>query len=145
MLWDTKTRHWEEDEVTLYHLFVNAFPPGNSLPSRNSSDAPPPVEICEILSATPAAATAETESPPPTIEVAPAFSATARATLKVPLANGGISKTPIGPFQMMVAAREISSEKSSTDSGPISKPIRFSGMFFTVCVFAPASILSATT
>ena len=33
--------------------------PGNSLPSRNSNDAPPPVEICEIRSATPARSTAD--------------------------------------------------------------------------------------
>src|SRR5204863_1694140 len=109
-------------------LFVNASTPGNCFPSRNSSDAPPPVEMWEILSATPAAFTAETESPPPTIEVAPAFSATACATLNVPLAKGDISKTPMGPFQTIVAARETSSENSSMDSGPISRPIRLSGM-----------------
>src|SRR5579862_8570064 len=78
----------------LYRLSVSALTPGNSLPSRNSRDAPPPVEICEILSATPAAVTAETESPPPTIDVAPALSATARASLNVPLAKAGISNTP---------------------------------------------------
>src|SRR5437016_4921535 len=40
------------------YLSVNAATPGNSIPARNSSDAPPPVEICEILSATPADFTA---------------------------------------------------------------------------------------
>src|SRR5437879_2882743 len=54
-------------------LSVRATTPGNCFPSRNSSDAPPPVEMCEILSATPAAFTAATESPPPTIDVAPAL------------------------------------------------------------------------
>ena len=40
--------------------------PGRSLPSSSSSEAPPPVEIHEIRSATPASCTARTESPPPT-------------------------------------------------------------------------------
>src|ERR1700674_5357158 len=80
-----------------YFLSVSASTPGSFLPSRNSSDAPPPVEMWVILSATPAALTAATESPPPTIVVAPAFSATASAILKVPLANGGKLKTPMGP------------------------------------------------
>src|SRR5579859_2119727 len=84
------------------HLSVSASTPGSFLPSRNSSDAPPPVEICVILSATLAACTAATESPPPTIEIAPAFSATACAILKVPRENPGTSNTPIGPFHTMV-------------------------------------------
>src|SRR3954465_11577306 len=113
-------------------LFVNASTPGNCFPSRNSSDAPPPVEMWEMLSATPAAFTAETESPPPTMDVAPALSATACAILNVPLANGDISKPPIGPFHTIVAARETSSEKGSMDSGPMSNPIRPSGILFTV-------------
>src|SRR5216684_8911879 len=53
------------------HLLVRASTPGSLRPPRNSSDAPPPVEMWEILSATPAAWIAATESPPPTIEVAP--------------------------------------------------------------------------
>src|SRR5215468_12318838 len=67
-----------------YFLSVRASTPGKVLPSRNSKDAPPPVEMCVILSATPAARTADTESPPPTIDSAPGLSATARATLNVP-------------------------------------------------------------
>src|SRR3954454_24777975 len=77
-----------------YFLSVSASTPGSFLPSRNSSEAPPPVEICVILSATPAAFTADTESPPPTIDVAPTFSATACAILNVPLAKGDTSNTP---------------------------------------------------
>ncbi len=46
--------------------------PGSSLPSKNSSDAPPPVEMWVILSASPCCSTAATESPPPTTTVAPA-------------------------------------------------------------------------
>src|SRR5207248_10389001 len=107
---------------------VSASTPGNFLPSKNSREAPPPVEICVILSATPAACTAETESPPPTIDVAPALSATAWAILNVPFANGATSNTPIGPFQTTGRAREISSEKASIVVGPISRPIISGGI-----------------
>src|SRR5262249_51377703 len=37
-----------------HDLFVKASTPGSDLPARNSSEAPPPVEMCVILSATPA-------------------------------------------------------------------------------------------
>src|SRR6202051_282408 len=80
---------------------VNAATPGSSIPARNSSEAPPPVEMCEILSATPADFTAFSESPPPTTETAPDC-ATAFPTATVPLSKGGFSKTPIGPFQITV-------------------------------------------
>src|SRR5712692_9115948 len=54
-----------------HYLLVSASTPGSLRPARNSREAPPPVEMCETLSATPAWCTAATESPPPTIEVAP--------------------------------------------------------------------------
>ena len=41
--------------------------PGSSFPSRNSREAPPPVEIWVILSARPRRCTAATLSPPPTM------------------------------------------------------------------------------
>src|SRR6185369_10569751 len=68
------------------YFSVSAATPGNSSPAKNSSVAPPPVEMWVILPATPARVTAETESPPPTIEVAPRSeaSATALATPIVP-------------------------------------------------------------
>src|SRR6184192_4053549 len=68
------------------YLSFNAATPGSSSPARNSSVAPPPVEICVMRSATPAFVTAATESPPPTITVAPrsAASATALAMPIVP-------------------------------------------------------------
>src|SRR6267142_84072 len=53
------------------HLLVSASTPGSLRPPRNSREAPPPVEMCEILPATPDWWTAATASPPPTIEVAP--------------------------------------------------------------------------
>src|SRR5207237_9407678 len=91
-----------------YFLSVSASTPGSFLPSRNSSEAPPPVEMCEIFSATPAACTAATESPPPTMETAPRLLATARAIATVPSAKGSISNTPIGPFQTIVLPAAIS-------------------------------------
>src|SRR5450432_3077357 len=97
------------------YLLVKASTPGSFLPSRNSSDAPPPVERCEILSAMPAAFTAATLSPPPTIDVAAPLSATASAIFFVPLANASISNTPIGPFQIIVRAVLISAVNNSTD------------------------------
>jgi len=41
-------------EKNVNHLSVRASTPGSLRPARNSRDAPPPVEIWEILSATPA-------------------------------------------------------------------------------------------
>ena len=41
--------------------------PGNTLPSRNSNEAPPPVDTCVISSLYPAFSTANALSPPPTI------------------------------------------------------------------------------
>jgi len=60
------------------YLSERAATPGSILPSRNSSDAPPPVDTCETLSATPAFFTAEAESPPPITVVAPFSVASAR-------------------------------------------------------------------
>src|SRR5208283_1910138 len=105
------------------YLLLRASTPGSFLPSRNSSDAPPPVEMCVILSATPAAFTAATLSPPPTMETAAPFSATASAIFFVPLANASISNTPMGPFHTIVRAIAISLANSSTDFGPMSSAI----------------------
>src|SRR5579872_1123264 len=85
---------------------LSAATPGSSIPDKNSSEAPPPVEICEILSATPADLMAFSESPPPTTDTAP-DPATALASATVPLSKGGFSNTPIGPFQIMVLAFAI--------------------------------------
>src|SRR5207247_10923363 len=52
----------------LIYLFVSTSTPGSFCPDKNSSDAPPPVEMCVILDSTPAWATAAAESPPPTME-----------------------------------------------------------------------------
>src|SRR5262249_57831487 len=72
------------------HLSVRAATPGSVSPARNSSDAPPPVEIWVMRSATFAFFTAAIESPPPMI-VVPFTAATARATAFVPAANASTS------------------------------------------------------
>src|SRR5437764_263763 len=84
-------------------LSVSAATPGSVRPPRNSSDAPPPVEMCVMRSARPAFFTAAMESPPPII-VVPFTDATAAATALVPVANASISNTPIGPFHTIVFA-----------------------------------------
>ena len=53
------------------------------MPARNSREAPPPVETCEISDVTPAFASAATESPPPTTVVAPAAVALYRVLTRI--------------------------------------------------------------
>src|SRR5687767_9409868 len=65
-------RHWAQASSS-------AATPGSSLPSRNSSDAPPPVDTCVMRSSSPAWATAAAESPPPTTVTAPFAVAAAMA------------------------------------------------------------------
>ena len=105
--------------------------PGSSRPSRNSSDAPPPVEMWVIWSARPCWVTAATESPPPTTTVAPASarSASIRATAFVPCANDGISKTPSGPFQNTVCASDSASTIRSWLALPRSTMCHDAGIF----------------
>src|ERR1019366_2770168 len=126
------------------HLFVSAATPGNSMPDKNASDAPPPVETWLILSATPALLMAFSESPPPTTEIAP-DSATAFASATVPLSKGGFSNTPIGPFQMIVFAPLMIPSYSAIVFSPISRPIMPSGIFVTVSCAAPSFSSAATT
>src|SRR5919204_368556 len=66
-----------------------------------------------MRSATPARRTALMVSPPPMTENACAL-VTARATPSVPSANGGFSKTPMGPFHTTVRAVRITSAKHAT-------------------------------
>ena len=53
---------------------TSAATPGNTLPTRSSRLAPPPVEMCAILGASSDLFTADTESPPPMMVMAPFFS-----------------------------------------------------------------------
>src|SRR5699024_3575553 len=97
--------------------------PGNSLPSKNSSDAPPPVETCVKSSSKPSCSAAVAESPPPMIVIASSSFASDSHTLIVPCAKLDISKTPIGPFHTTVFASLSTSSKTSTVFGPISNAI----------------------
>src|SRR5204862_7371234 len=103
------------------HASSRAATPGRGFPSRNSSDAPPPVDTWVSLLSNPA--TAATESPPPTTVVAPRFpaSTSASAMARVPSSNGGVSNTPIGPFQKIVLARSSRARKSCCVVGSMSK------------------------
>src|SRR5699024_11198276 len=81
--------------LSLKYLYLSlaAATPGSSLPSRNSREAPPPVEMWLILSPNPSWLTAAAESPPPIMVVA-SVSARALATAIVPFARTGFSNTP---------------------------------------------------
>src|SRR5262249_26590661 len=68
---DDRFSHGQGSGIGDPYLAVSAATPGNTWPERNSSEAPPPVEMCVIRSSRPACATAATESPPPTTDVAP--------------------------------------------------------------------------
>ena len=65
--------------------------------------------------------------------------ATASATALVPAAKGGHSKTPIGPFQKIVRAREMLWAKRSRVSGPMSSPSQPSGSASKGTIFVSAS------
>ena len=54
--------------------------------------------------------------------------ATASATAFVPASNGGISKTPIGPFHTTVPAPRMISTYRLAVSGPMSSPSKPSGI-----------------
>ena len=89
--------------IILRRTSSRAATPGNTLPSKYSKEAPPPVEMWLIFSAKPSFSIAATESPPPTILTARLL-ATAFATASVPLQKASISNTPIGPFQTIILA-----------------------------------------
>src|SRR5205823_13020123 len=101
------------------HMSASAATPGSVRPPRNSREAPPPVEMCVMRSATPAFLTAAIESPPPMI-VVPRTAATAWAMAFVPTANAGISNTPIGPFQTTVFASASAPSYRVIVDGPMS-------------------------
>mmetsp|Transcript_25565 Transcript_25565/g.31481 ORF Transcript_25565/g.31481 Transcript_25565/m.31481 type:complete len:278 (-) Transcript_25565:387-1220(-) len=111
-------------------MSARAATPGSTLPSRSSSEAPPPVEMWLISPARPDCSQAATESPPPMMVTAPSLVISARISTipKVPLANFSNSKTPIGPFMITVLQSERASFCSLVVSGPLSSPIHPSGM-----------------
>src|SRR5919198_750455 len=120
--------------------------PGSSRPSRNSSEAPPPVDRWSTASTRSNLRSAARLSPPPTT-VYPPHPATARATPLVPAEKGSSSKTPIGPFHRAVLASAMVRANSSTVRGPMSRPLRSRGMASagTVCPFTSSEGSGATT
>ena len=109
----------------------------------SSRDAPPPVEMCLIFSATPSPATwtAAALSPPP-MTVKAGESAMVLAIANVPAEKGVFSKKPIGPFQKMVFAAAKCFENSAIDFGPISRAIVPAGTASTLTV-CPAGAFGA--
>ena len=67
-------------------------------------------------------------------------SAIAFATAFVPASNGGVSNTPIGPFQTIVLAARIARGYDCAVSGPMSSIASVAGIAsrFTACAFAPS-------
>src|SRR5699024_1921760 len=120
--------------------------PGRVLPSRNSREAPPPVEMwLKPSSSKSRVRTAAAESPPPTMVTAPpeVASTYAWATALSPPANASSSNTPIGPFQTTVLAPVIAVRNCSPDFGPMSRPIWSPGMSSAATTVAGESALNS--
>mmetsp|Transcript_62773 Transcript_62773/g.173652 ORF Transcript_62773/g.173652 Transcript_62773/m.173652 type:complete len:261 (-) Transcript_62773:564-1346(-) len=134
----------------MIYLSFKAATPGRTFPSRSSSEAPPPVEMWLMSPARPDNSVAATESPPPMMVMAP-FSLVKSAKMltrsKVPAENFSNSKTPMGPFMMMVLHEERASFCSAVVLGPLSRPIQPSGISLaeTTLVLASAEKASAMT
>mmetsp|Transcript_50715 Transcript_50715/g.134101 ORF Transcript_50715/g.134101 Transcript_50715/m.134101 type:complete len:231 (-) Transcript_50715:814-1506(-) len=99
--------------------------PGRTLPSRSSSDAPPPVETCVTLSSVSYFLQQVAVSPPPMTVTTPALVTSTMVSIidLVPDSKEAISKTPIGPFQMIVLEALMAAAFSSIVLGPQSRPI----------------------
>ena len=76
-------------------MSLAATTPGKSFPSRNSSEAPPPVEMCVILSPKPRLFTAAAESPPPMIVVASVSAKALADTDATTIIGGGDSAAAV--------------------------------------------------
>src|SRR6185437_10838748 len=125
-----------------YFFSLSAATPGSTLPSRYSSDAPPPVDTCDTLPATPAFFTADAESPLLLMVVAPAAVAlaSASATAIVPLAVASISNTPTGPFQTIVLAPSRIFSNAAVVSGPMSTHSQSAGMVVRVTTLVAPTV-----
>src|SRR5664280_1452648 len=134
------------DEETAPGSQRKASTPGSFSPATRSSEAPPPVDTCEIFAARPASFTASTLSPPPTT-VKAEESASICATARVPASNGFVSKTPMGPFQKIVFASLVIRRNMSIVLAPMSNAAAFEGIAFMATVWASPALSSdgATT
>ena len=73
------------------------------------------------------------------IVLAPSKPAKASHTAIVPLANGSISNTPIGPFHTTVLAPAKAALMFSTDLGPMSNPMYPSGTSSPQTLISPSA------
>merc|ERR1712187_754988 len=123
----------------LHYASLRAATPGSTLPSKSSMEAPPPVLQCVTLSIVLYFLQAVAVSPPPITETAPFSVAPTTASMRdfVPASNFPISKTPIGPFQIMVFDASTAALFNAFDFGPQSSPIKPSGM--------PSSLVTSLT
>merc|ERR1719277_634024 len=108
-----------------HHTSLRAATPGSTLPSNNSNEAPPPVLQWLTLSSVSYFLHAVAVSPPPITVMVPAAVASTTASIRdfVPVSNFAISKTPIGPFQMIVLESITAFLLASMDAGPQSRPM----------------------
>merc|ERR1711972_382502 len=124
------TRQEEYRHANVHAASESAETPGKSLPSKSSKDAPPPVLQCVTLSSVSYFLHAVAVSPPPITVMTPAAVAATTASMRlfVPTSNLAISKTPMGPFQMMVLDASTAALFISIDFGPQSSPMKPSGI-----------------
>merc|ERR1719191_2573230 len=124
--------HWIQ-----HHASLRAATPGNTLPSKSSKLAPPPVLQWLTLSSVSYFLHAVAVSPPPITVIVPALVTSTIVSMRlfVPVSNLAISKTPMGPFQMMVFEAFTAAAFNSMDFGPQSRPMNPSGM--------PASLVAS--
>ena len=92
--------------------------PGSVWPSRNSRDAPPPVEMCEILSAFPDRMTAAAESPPPTM-VRAALAARASTMAIVPWLEDALARYEAGRARFRTLSDFAAELGAALDSIPL--------------------------
>merc|ERR1712193_404575 len=114
----------------LYLASLSAATPGSTLPSKSSIEAPPPVLQWVTFSIVLYFLQAVAVSPPPMTETAPFSVAPTTASIRVfvPASNFPISKTPIGPFQIMVFDASTAALFNALDLGPQSNPMKPSGI-----------------
>mmetsp|Transcript_124616 Transcript_124616/g.352761 ORF Transcript_124616/g.352761 Transcript_124616/m.352761 type:complete len:210 (+) Transcript_124616:405-1034(+) len=122
---------------------LSAAIPGNILPSSSSSEAPPPVLQCVTLSSVPYVLQAVAVSPPPITLTDPDLVTSTILSIMdfVPFSKGFISKTPMGPFHMMVLDLAMAALFRSMDFTPQSRPMKPSGMpsSFVASFISPSS------
>ncbi len=124
------------------YLSFNAATPGSSLPSRNSSDAPPPVETCVIFLATPAFLTAGAVA---AADHGGGIDLCQQLCDREGALGFGISNTPMGPFQMTSLAFRGFCRTARSPGRPMSRMRQPSGTSSTATtrLSASASNLSA--